>query len=121
MSQGDFSHVAYHKVFENEYAVCELEEMRRPCDGAVMYFLHARLARWTPRIFRECQKNWHKFRTTVPHNIFASPQVHGAKWERFVSSFGFVPLIEAAPCNDGIMRPIWINYGQQQHHQSIPE
>ena len=121
MSPERFSHVAYHNVFENEYAVCELEEMRRPCDGATMLLLHARLARWSPRIFRECLKNWHKFRTTVPDNIFASPQVHDAKWEKFVTAFGFQPLIDAAPCNDGEMRPIWINYGQQQHHQSIPE
>jgi hypothetical protein len=119
MSPANFEHVAYRKVFENEYAVCELEELRRPCDGATMLLLHARLARWSPRIFRECLKNWHKFRTTVPDNIFASPQVHDARWEKFVTAFGFQPLIDAAPCNDGEMRPIWINYGQQFHPEHL--
>jgi hypothetical protein len=121
LSPEGFNHVAYHTVFENEYAVCELEEMRRPCDGATMLLLHARLARWSPRIFRECLRQWRQFRATVPGNIFASPQVHDAKWEKFVSAFGFVPLIDAAPCHDGEMRPIWISYGQQQHPKHLPE
>ena len=113
-----FEHVAYHKVFENEYAVCELEEMRRPCDGATMLLIHARLARWSPRILRECQKQWALFRPTVPHNIFAYPMVPDARWEKFISYFGFVPLINAAPCNDGEMRPIWINYARPLlHHE----
>jgi hypothetical protein len=118
-----FNHVAYHTVFKNDDAVCELEELRRPCDGAVMLMLHARLARWSPRVFRDCLRHWRQFRPTVAANIFASPQVHDAKWEKFVSAFGFVPLIDAAPCNDGEMRPIWISYGQQQHpkHLSEPE
>lgn len=122
MSPEDFKHVAFHKVFENEYAVCELEEMRRPCDGASMLIIHANLARWSPRILRECQKQWALFRPTVPQNIFAYPLVPDARWEKFISYFGFVPLIAAAPCNDGEMRPIWINYArQQQHHKPIPE
>jgi hypothetical protein len=109
-----FSHVAYHKVFENEYACAELEELRRPCDGATMLLLHARLARWSPRIHKDCLYRWRQFRPTVPHNIFASPQVYDARWEKFVTAFGFQPLIAAAPCNDGEVRPIWINYYGQQ-------
>jgi hypothetical protein len=47
------------------------------------------------------------------------PQVHDAKWEKFITAFGFQPLIPAAPCNDGEMRPIWIHYGQQFHPEHL--
>ena len=111
MSLAGFEHVALHKVLETEYALFELEELRRPCDGATMLFIHARMARWSPHILKETLKHWHALREVIPQDIFASPQVHDAKWEKFISYFGFVPLIEAAPCNDGETRPIWIHYG----------
>ena len=114
MPPDDFEHVAYHKAFETDYALFELEELRRPCDGAAMLLVHARLARWSPRIFKECLHHWQLFRTVVTNDLFASPQVHDARWEKFITAFGFVPLIDAAPCNDGEMRPIWIHYGKQR-------
>ena len=122
MSPGDFSHVAYHTVYKTDDVAVELEELRRPCDGAAMLILHAHCARWTPRIFREGLTFWRQFRPTVPSNIFAYPLTHDARWEKFVSLFGFTPLISAAPCNDGTTRPIWINYARpQQHSEHLSE
>jgi hypothetical protein len=83
-----------------------------------MLLIHARMARWSPQIFKDTLKHWTQLRAVVPQDIFASPQVHDAKWEKFVSAFGFVPLIDAAPCNDGQTRPIWINYGKLNHPNS---
>jgi hypothetical protein len=116
LSLAAFEHVALHKVLETDYALFELEELRRPCDGASMLLIHARMARWSPQIFKDTLKHWTQLRAVVPQDIFASPQVHDAKWEKFVSAFGFVPLIDAAPCNDGQTRPIWINYGKLHNH-----
>lgn len=110
MSLADFEHVATHKVFETEYVVCELDEMRRPCDGATMLLIHARMARWSPQIFRECLKAWRLFRTVVTQPIFAYPYVHDERWEKFISAFGFQPLLDAVPCTNGETRPLWINY-----------
>jgi len=113
LSLAGFEHVAYHTVFENEYVKCELEELRRPCDGATMLFIHARfMARWSPRILKDCLKHWKLFRTVVTAPIFASPQVHDARWEKFITLFGFEPLVDAVPCNDGELRPLWIHYGK---------
>lgn len=114
-----FEHVTYHRVFETEDALCELEELRRPCDGATMLMIHARMARWSPQLLKACLKHWQLFRTVVTAPIFASPQVHDAKWEKFITLFGFQPLIDAAPCNDGETRPIWINYGKLYHQRLI--
>jgi hypothetical protein len=115
LSPEGFEHVALHKAVDNDFLLLELEEMRRPCDGATMLLVHARMARWSPQILKECLKIWNALRSVVTQDIFASPQVHDAKWEKFVTAFGFVPLIEAAPCNDGQTRPIWIHYGKLKH------
>jgi hypothetical protein len=115
LSPEGFNHVAYHTVIKNDDVVFELEELRRPCDGASMLMIHARCARWSPQIFKETLKQWELLRSVVPQPIFASPQVHDAKWEKFVTLFGFQPLIAAAPCNDGETRPIWIHYGKLHH------
>lgn len=109
MSPGGFNHVAYHTVVKNDDVVCELEELRRPCDGASMLLLHARLARWSPRILKDCLKHWKLFRTVVTQDIFASPQTLDDTWRHFVTLFGFEPLVEDALCNDGEFRPIYIH------------
>lgn len=114
MSLAGFEHKAIYTAFKTDYVHFEIEEFARgPGDGAAtMLLVHARFERWTPSILKDCLKHWQLFRTVVTQDLFASPQVHDAKWEKFITAFGFVPLLDAAPCHDGETRPIWIHYGK---------
>ena len=116
MSQEDFEFTHSYTAFKSDYAHFELDVWRRPCDGATRLICHARLlARWSPSILRACQAEWRKFRAGCTQDIYATPQYDDvAKWVKFVSLFGFVPLSRVL-CNDGAYRPIYIsrtNYGQ---------
>jgi hypothetical protein len=49
--------------------------------------------------FKRTVASCRRFRTVVTDPIFASPQVHDARWEKFITSFGFVPLLDAGAQN----------------------
>lgn len=58
-------------------------------DGNRWYQAHVDVFKWTPRVMREMQAVWPSLRRQVDAPLFAWNEHEDAKWEKFISRFGF--------------------------------
>lgn len=84
-------------------------QLVQPSPGCLMTFCHIAVHRWTKGTLRSLKDNWKRIRPTLPPVVFAHGQnPNDAKWEKFVTHFGFTHLTDGL-CHDGRERRIFIN------------
>jgi hypothetical protein len=53
------------------------------------YLAHVDVFRWTPRVLREMHAIWPALRQRIDAPLFAWNKDEDAKWEKFITRFGF--------------------------------
>lgn len=81
--------------------------------GRVMTFVHIDIFYWSPEVYRRLQHLWPSIRRLLPPIVFASGDVCDAKWAKFITRFGFEPIIEDCSCSDGNIRPIYAHFKKE--------
>jgi hypothetical protein len=85
----------------------ELDEHRNAA-GEQMLFVHLLVRQWSKSTLKTMLHVFKQFRECVTCPLYASTKVDDEKWSRFISYFGFVPLLHAV-CEDGQTRRLFIN------------
>ena len=78
--------------------------------GKLLYFAHVYIWDFKPSTLRRIKEQWQARRSQMPRILFAQGDVTDDKWVRWVRMFGFRPLIDNVPCNDGETRHIYVNF-----------
>jgi hypothetical protein len=108
LSQEAFEFVERHRARETDDFLFELDEYIRS-DGAQLMLAHIRVFKLTPSILKQMLREWDVLRSVVRVPLFACPEVSDDKWKSFVKLFGFVPFMDAVPCVNGDVRPLYIH------------
>lgn len=90
MVDSDFKFVTRHRALTQPHYWFDIDEYRRGADQ--MLLAHLRFSKFSPTILRNALHDWALFREHVSAPVFAFGEVEDAKFERFVSLFGFKPL-----------------------------
>lgn len=85
----------------------ELEEWRDD-DGNQMLFVHLLVTFWSPSILREMFSVFAKFREAVTCPLYALNHEEDARWEKFISLFGFKYLTNML-CENGESCRLFMN------------
>lgn len=73
----------------------------------LLHFIHLDIDLWSPSVLRKLNVLWGTVVIPkLPKHTFCHGEVSDNKFHKFVSRFGFVPLVNAI-CTDGTMRPIY--------------
>lgn len=92
-------------------------------DGARMLLMHVDVHRYVPSVLRRMRHAWTAFRNCTAAPLFAiEPSPDDAKWERFVTAFGF-RFSSRVDYPDGSSRRVFISYknGPEDHHTATDE
>jgi hypothetical protein len=85
-----------------------------------MLFLHLTVHKWSLSVFKEILRNWKLFRQCVQCPVFAIGGTDDTeKWERFVSTLGFLPL-QNVICENGAERRLFIHSNKEKEHDERP-
>lgn len=103
----NFEFVQRHRVHEQPKYLFEIDEYRRS-GGEQFLLAHIRVIDWSKATLVDMLKKWRVFRECVSAPLFACGEEDNAKWEAFVSLFGFKPHMEIV-CNNGEKRRLFIN------------
>lgn len=58
-------------------------------DGNRWYNAHIEVFKWSPRVLRDMKEVWPFLRRRIDAPLFAWTENEDAKWEKFISIFGF--------------------------------
>jgi len=78
-------------------------------DGQKMVMVHMDVWYFSPSVLKKMKKQWAVFRKSMRCPLFAMGETDDAKFERYVSLFGFQYLTNI-PCTDGKVRRLFVNY-----------
>jgi hypothetical protein len=84
------------------YHTAELEGL------GVLTFIHLEVWYFSPSVLRRMKETWRLFREYVRGPLFTIGDVDDAKHRKFVSRFGFEPLM-CVGCTDGQSRTLHIH------------
>jgi hypothetical protein len=78
-------------------------------DGSQMIFVHMDVYYWGPSILKKMIAQWPVFRASLASTpLFCMGTVDDAKFEKYVTRFGFEYLSDI-PCTDGQVRRLYVN------------
>ena len=80
----------------------------QPSPGNLMTFVHIEIHDWRPSTWRRLKANWPAVLARLPKVFFCQGKVDDAKFQKFISYFGFSFLADCI-CTDGVNRRIYIN------------
>jgi hypothetical protein len=76
--------------------------------GDQLLIAHVRVVHWSPSVRKQCHAVWDAFRKVVTAPVFTLGIEDDKKFERFVRSFGYQPLINVT-CENGETRRLFIH------------
>lgn len=105
----DFVFIERHRPFHTtQDYLFEIDEYRRH-DGSQFLLAHIRVFKLSLSTLKQMTHEWKILRQCVTAPLFAVPEVADDKWKSFVELFGFRPFMDAVPCENGDVRPMYIH------------
>jgi hypothetical protein len=101
-----FEYVCTHRALTTDAYWFDLDEYKRGQD--TLLAAHIRFDYFTPSVLKDALRVWRAFRQCVTAPVIAIGEVDDAKWERFVTLFGFRYCKEAV-CINGKKRRLFIH------------
>ena len=98
--------VATYVAIDKPEYVFELEEMRSGEDQ--MIFAHIRVNTWSHAVLKQMLADFRLFREHVSCPLYATAEHDDAKWESFISFFGF-KFLQNVICENGEERRLFVN------------
>lgn len=107
-SASNFEFVKKHEVYETDKWRFVIEEYRRGVDQ--FFLVHALCKQFSASALREAKKAWLSFRQQYPVPLYAVRNDGSeSKWKHFVTLFGFRPTGIHLPCDNGVLRELYIS------------
>jgi len=103
----DWYIAATHKVRDTPDFCFEIEEHRNS-GGGQFCMAHIAIHRWSPAVLKRMSEEWRVLRTVVTCPLYATAPLQDAKWQKFVSRFGFRPL-DSVITNGGAQRTLFVS------------
>lgn len=107
-SGSEFDFIKTHVIRDTKELIFEIDEYR---DGPKQFLLvHIVFRSFSPSILKDVLREWRAFRSIITAPLYAVRNDGGEeKWKRFVSLFGFKPTHIFLPCNNGVIRELFIS------------
>lgn len=81
--------------------------------GEQMVFMHVTVTKWSAKTMRELLRVFAAFRSCTKCPLYAVRDLDNAKDVKFISRFGFKPLIEII-CVNGERRHLFVNLKEEK-------
>jgi hypothetical protein len=105
----DYEFVIRHRIPTCPDYVFEIDEYKRP-DGSQFLLAHLKFSFFAPSTLKRALFEWSCFRKCVSAPLYAVVDDGDfKKWKKFVSYFGFEPTDIHLPCNNGVIRQLFIS------------
>lgn len=103
--------ISYPKtVLLDEPAFTVRVNLVQPEPGILMTFIHLDVYDWSLSTLKRLKEVWPSLRRRLPPIVFAQGDITDKKWVKCVRQFGFEPLLDDCPCDDGKTRHIYAHY-----------
>jgi len=115
-SANNWKHVAFIVAHECSEYTFALDEFRSD-EEHQMLFVHLVVKRWTSKTLREMLSVFEAFRACVTCPLYAIGKQDDDKWVKFVTLFGFKPLIDEVICLNGESRRLFFHLKDNNNGQ----